>query len=153
MDISNVEKRQVYSVLKTKLKIAIQQEFYLEALLLEYAIIEDRLSSVLRATNLSYIRSDGEEISIQKKIDKIRNASISKRFPVYRRVPDGLMTETEEWKEARNALVHKSCSRLFINEEVKQCALHGEKIVRKITNMARNIKRAREKMDERIGCN
>ncbi len=44
MPITNEEKHQVYSLLKTKLKIALQQEFYLEALLLEYAIIEDRLS-------------------------------------------------------------------------------------------------------------
>jgi len=149
MAFSNEEKRQVYSVLKTKLKIAIQQEFYLEALLLEYAIIEDRLSSVLRSANLSYIQSDGKEISIQKKINKIKNAELSKRFPIYRRVPSDLMLTTEQWKEIRNNLVHKSCSRMYDNAEVKQCALDGEDIVRRVSNMAKNIKRAREKAEEK----
>ena len=52
--ISNEEKRQVYAILKTKLKIAMDQEFYLEALLLEYSIVEDRLLSILKHLGLKY---------------------------------------------------------------------------------------------------
>ncbi len=145
MVISNEEKRQVYSVLKTKLKIALQQSFYLEALLLEYSIIEDRLSSLLRSANLTYLQSNGNEISIQKKIKKIRDANISKRFPIYNRVSMALISEIEAWKEKRNNLVHKSCTRIYDSEEVKECALEGNDLVRKISNTARNVKRAKEK--------
>ena len=145
--ITNEEKRQVYATLKTKLKIAIQQEFYLEALLLEYSIMEDRLSSILRHSGISYLRGDGEEISIQKKLDKVSNAIRSKRLPIYKKVNQDLIDEIMAWKEIRNALVHKSCQRLYNNEEVRACALDGNELVRKITNSARALKRAAEKMD------
>lgn len=145
--ITNEEKRQVYATLKTKLKVAIQQEFYLEALLLEYNIMEDRLSSILRHSDLSYMRNDGEEISIQKKLDKVSNAIRSKRIPIYKKVNQALVDEILVWKEVRNALVHKSCRRLYNNEEVKACALNGNELVRKLTNAAAAVKRAAEKME------
>ncbi len=145
MTLTNDEKHQVYSVLKAKLKIALQQGFYLEALLLEYAIIEDRLSSVLRSANLSYLQSDGKETFIKQKIKKIRNAEISKRFPIYSRIPSELLSALEEWIAIRNELVHKSCSRLYNNEEVKKCAFEGEELVRRVSNVARNIKNTKEK--------
>lgn len=37
--ITNEAKRQVYAILKAKLKVALRQEFYLEALLLECSIL------------------------------------------------------------------------------------------------------------------
>ena len=64
--ITNEEKRIVYAVLKAKLKVALQQEFYLEALLLEYNIMEDRLTSILKHSGISYLQSNGKEIGIQK---------------------------------------------------------------------------------------
>jgi hypothetical protein len=45
--IANEEKRQVYAELKSKLKLALSKEFYFEAVMLEYAIIEDSTASVL----------------------------------------------------------------------------------------------------------
>lgn len=148
MPITNEEKRQVYSILKTKLKIAVQQEFHLEALLLEYAIIEDRLSSILRSADIVYLRNDGTEISIQKKLDKIRNANVSKQFPIYKKVPMELISEIEEWKNVRNDLVHKSCTRIYNSEEVNQCARAGNDLVRRISNTARSVKRACEKVGQ-----
>ena len=91
VNLSNKEKQQVYATLKAKLKVAIHQEFYLEALLLEYSIMEDRLSSLLRHGGISYLRSDGEEIFINKKLDKVSNAIRSKRFPIYKKVDQELI--------------------------------------------------------------
>ena len=138
--ITNEEKRQVYATLKTKLKIALQQEFYLEALLLEYAIMEDRLTSILRHSGISYLQSNGEEIGIKKKLDKISNAIRSKRLPIYRKVQQDLIDEIMEWKGTRNDLVHKSCQRIFNSVEVKECAIAGNDLVRRLTNAARTVK-------------
>lgn len=145
MTITNEEKRQVYSVLKTKLKIALQQEFFLEALLLEYAIVEDRLSSILRSSSLVYMQNDGTEIFIKKKIKKIRDAYKSKRFPIYKKVQMELMDEIEDWLSVRNDLVHKSCTRVYNSKEVAGCAAVGNDLVRRISNTARNLKRTAEK--------
>lgn len=143
--ITNEEKRKVYSVLKTKLKIALQQEFYLEALLLEYAIMEDRLTSILRHSGISYLQSNGEEIGIKKKLDKISNAIRSKRPPIYKKVQQDLIDEIMEWKGTRNDLVHKSCQRMFNSVEVKECAIAGNDLVRRLTNVARVVKNVAEK--------
>ena len=143
--ITNEEKRQVYAILKTKLKIAMQQGFYLEALLLEYAIMEDRLTSILRHSGITYLQSNGEEIGIKKKLDKISNAIRSKRLPIYRKVQQDLIDEIMEWKGTRNDLVHKSCQRIFNSVEVKECAKAGNDLVRRLTNAARAVKNVAEK--------
>ena len=106
-----------------------------------YATPEDRLASILKHSGLQYLQSNGEEISIQRKINKIGNGIVSKRTPIYRRVSQVLIEETMRWKETRNDLVHKSCSRLYENNEVKNCALEGNRIVCKWTNAAAAIKR------------
>ena len=58
-----------------------------------------------------------------------------------------LIDEIMEWKEVRNALVHRSCQRLYNSDEVKDCALIGNELVRRVTNSASVIKRASKKID------
>ena len=143
--ITNEEKRQVYATLKAKLKVAIQQEFYLEALLLEYSIVEDRLTSLLKHSSIRYTQSDGRDISMHKKLSKVSNAIKDKRLPIYGKVTQKLIDETMIWKGVRNDLVHKSCQRIYSSEEVKQCALTGDDLVRRLSNAARSVKRAVER--------
>ncbi len=140
--ISNEEKRQVYAILKTKLKIAMDQGFYLEALLLEYSIIEDRLLSILKHLGLKYTDSDGRELQIGKKIKKIRGQIVNKNPKVFRKIDIDLIDQIIEWKIIRNDLVHNSCHRLFNNDEVVRCAEKGEEIVKQLINSATRIKRA-----------
>ena len=143
--ISNDEKRQVYAILKTKLKIAMDQQFYLEALLLEYSIIEDRLLSILKHLGLKYTESNGRELQIGRKISKIRG-QIENRNPLLKgRLDLNRLEQIVEWKKTRNDLVHNSCHRLFDNEEVTLCAEQGNEIVRWLSNSAKSIKRASEK--------
>lgn len=144
--ISNDEKRQVYAILKTKLKIAMEQQFYLEALLLEYSIIEDRLLSILKHLGLKYTESDGRELSIGRKISKIQG-QLKNRNPLLKgRLNDEMINQIIEWKRIRNNLVHNSCHRLFNNDEVTCCADEGMEIVRQLSNSAKSIKRASEKL-------
>lgn len=143
--ISNEEKRQVYAILKTKLKIAMDQEFYLEALLLEYSIVEDRLLSILKHLGLKYTESDGKELMIGKKIKKIRSQIENKNSLLIGKTDSALLDRIFAWKKTRNDLVHNSCHRLFDNEEVTQCADEGEEIVRLLSNSAARIKRAADR--------
>lgn len=144
--ITNEQKRQVYATLKVKLKVALQQEFYLEALLLEYSILEDRLTSMLKHSDIRYTESNGREFGIQKKLNKVQNAIISKRIPIHGKVKPALVEEILAWKETRNNLVHKSCQRLYNSDEVKKCALDGNELVRRVTNAASSIKHAAERL-------
>ena len=140
--ISNEEKRQVYAILKTKLKIAMDQEFYLEALLLEYSIVEDRLLSILKHLGLKYTESDGRELQIGRKVKKVRGQIENKNPLIIGKVDVDLIDRIITWKNTRNELVHNSCHRLFNNEEVTKCAEEGAEIVRLLSNSATRIKRA-----------
>ncbi len=142
--ISNEEKRQVYAILKAKLKVAIEQEFYLEALLIEYAIAEDRLNSILHHMNIRYIDSKGEEISISRKIGKVRNL-IENQPLVAKRLSTEQLDSLIQWKDIRNSLVHHSCQRLYKSEEVQECAIVGAEVIRMLSNSSQKIKRAVEK--------
>lgn len=142
--ISNEEKRQVYAILKAKLKVAIEQEFYLEALLIEYAIAEDRLNSILQHMNIRYIDNKGEEISIGRKIGKVRTL-IENQPLVAKRLSTEQLDFLMQWKDVRNSLVHRSCQRLYKNEEVRECAIAGAEVIRVLSNSSQNIKRAVEK--------
>lgn len=144
-NISNDEKRQVYAILKTKLKIAMEQEFYLEALLLEYTIIEDRLLSILKHLGLKYTESNGNELQIGRKISKIQGQIENKNPLLKGKINHDLMEQIIIWKKTRNDLVHNSCHRLFDNDEVIRCAEKGNELVRLLSNSAKSIKRISER--------
>lgn len=61
---NNEEKRKTYQALKGKLSRALKQEFYLEAMLIDYALMEDRLRSYLYYMG---IFSDRGQIRANKK--------------------------------------------------------------------------------------
>ena len=130
--ITNEEKRQVYATLQSKLKTAIHQEFYLEAVLLEGAIIEDRITSLLKHRNSNYlIKNPNPQISRQ--LTKVKNI-LPGEMDLQKRVPLTLVEEIIAWRDVRNALVHRSCQRIYQSDEVKSCALEGKELVRKLCN-------------------
>ena len=50
--IDNMQKYENYKEQMRRLKKALKEQFYLEAISIEYAIIEDRIESVLRHTGV-----------------------------------------------------------------------------------------------------
>lgn len=143
--ISAEEKRRVYATLKTKLKIALHQEFFFEALLLEYSILEDRLFSILGHAGIRNTNSKGEPLGFQAKLNKIDNAIRSKQKPIYGKVKPEIVQAVFDWKETRNTLVHRSCQRIYNGIEVEQCAKAGNELVNLVTNAAQSIKNATKK--------
>ncbi len=60
------EKEQAYKVNYARYNKAIKEEFYLEALVIGYAIIEDRLVSFLHHCGI--ISRDNEKLSVNRKL-------------------------------------------------------------------------------------
>lgn len=145
MSITNNEKKELYAILKTKLKIAMQQGFFLEALMLEYAIVEDRLTSVLISSDIPVIKKNGKNKGIQEKLDDIKKAMIKEQFPIKNRITPEKIAAITAWKNERNTMVHERCSHIYNSEEVQSLAIRGEEIVKQATNFARNVKRAKQK--------
>ena len=67
--INNMDKYNNYKTQMGRLKRAISSQFYLEALFIEYAIIEDRAEAILLYENNSIKEKEGHPVSINRKLN------------------------------------------------------------------------------------
>ena len=144
--IKNLAKQERYKQLKTKLKKAIQSEFWLEACMIEYAIIEDRTSSILCYSNVCK-----DPYSSNKKLSNKLNSielQIGKQHPIIsNKVNVDTLEEIKTWKEERNDLVHRSCT-LYNEEKAKEIAILGKKLCDLISNDSQKVSRMAAKIRE-----
>ena len=76
--ISGSEKHDVYVQLKTRLKKALASGFWLEACMIEYAIIEDRTASILLHAGVT---DKGWEKRLSNKLNSIEH-QMGKNHPI-----------------------------------------------------------------------
>jgi len=129
-----------------RLNKAINNNFYLEAMFIAYAIMEDRLESIL-----SY---EGNEInsknfvSINKKLQKVKRIAERKNSLPARYFSDSLIDEILEWKEKRNKLMHALMKQALTTEELCTTALQGKILARKLANKATSYRRVVERKNK-----
>ena len=139
--IDNTQKADTYRMLKVRLKKALASAFWFEALMIEYAIIEDRTSSILE-----YGKVCKDPYSANKLLtNKLRSIKlqIEKGHPVLsRKVDSQLIDDILTWKEERNTLVHRSCNSVYSEELAKEIAESGNDLVRRLDNDSRKVRNA-----------
>lgn len=145
--MNGYEKQEVYAKLKGKLKRALALEFWFEACMIEYAIIEDRTSSILQHSG-SCKDAYREDKLLANKLNSIEHQIGKKNALIIGKVDPKTITELKNWKERRNNLVHRSCNRPYDNEEIKQVALDGKMLVDQLSNQSQKISRASKRMEE-----
>lgn len=135
----NIEKQARYTILKEKLKKALNNGFWLEACMIEYAIIEDRTSSILHYAGICK-NSYSSDKKLSNKLSSIEN-QIGKKHPIIsKKVEVNTIARIRKWKDDRNDLVHKSC--LMYDEELaKEIAQEGSMLVKKISNESAKVTR------------
>lgn len=130
-----------------RLDKALNNKFYLEAMFIAYAIMEDRTESIL-----SY---EGNEInsnsfvSINRKLKKIKQIAERKNSLPARCFSDSLIDEILEWKDERNRLMHALMKQSLTTEELEMVALKGKDLARKLANKATSYRRAVERRNTR----
>lgn len=146
------DKRSHYEALITKMAKANQDEYYLEACWLAYAIMEDRLLSALRNSggenyrNGKPIRGIGkksQEINYRKKKDDLLKAYFS----------DHLMDRVYDWKESRNDLAHAMADGSKTMSEIYKAAYllceKSDRLVKDLGSAAMRLKKHRDKVTPR----
>lgn len=107
--VDNQQKDENYRVQMGRLKAALRGHFYLEAIFIEYAIMEDRLEAILRHADKWHPKQD-EFISIDKKAKSVAKLAEEKKNPAHRYFPpeqtDGILA----WKGKRNISRNFHCS-------------------------------------------
>ena len=142
----NYDKQERYILLKERLKKALANEFWLEASMIEYAIIEDRTSSIL-----FYAEVCKDPYGANKKLgNKLSSIEyqIGKTHPIIsKKVNRDTIEQIRNWKEKRNDLVHRSCS-MYNEALAKELALEGSSLVKSISNDSAKVTRLAKKIRE-----
>ena len=77
--VPNKQKQENYAHMKAGLKRALQAEFYYEAIFIEYAIVEDRCTSILKHAGIDYCKKTKdpakprEEKSLYNKLNILKD--------------------------------------------------------------------------------
>ena len=140
---NNMQKYDNYREQFNRLKKALKNEFYLEALFIEYAIIEDRAESILRYEGNEIHSKDF--VSLDRKLKKITKIAEQKKSLPNRYFSDDLIATVTNWKEERNKLIHALMKQKLTTQELSDFAHSGYKLTRELTDRARNYKRAVER--------
>lgn len=139
----NMQKHFNYKEQFKRLKKAIYNKFFLEAIFIEYAIIEDRAESILRYEN-NEIKSDSF-VSIDRKLKRISKLSENKISLPHRYFSDALISEIIVWKEKRNQMIHALMKQHLTTQALEELALSGEHLAKEICKRSTNYKRSVER--------
>ena len=144
----NMQKYENYKEQFKRLKKAFEYKFYMEAIFIEYAIIEDRAESILRYEgNEIKSKNEKEFITITRKLNKISAIARENNSLPFRYFSDDIVKDILDWIKRRNSLIHALLKKELTTEEVEAFAREGEALARTLCNKARNYKRAIERRE------
>ncbi len=139
--IENQQKYYNYKVQSQRLKKALSNRFYLEAIFIEYAIMEDRTASILRYEGNSLKPKDNGVVTLNQKVNKIKKIAENKKGIPRRYFTNELMDEILEWKNRRNSLIHALVKQSLSTEELKAFAEEGNELAKTLSSKSQNYKR------------
>ncbi len=130
----------------TRLKSALNNGFNLEAMFIEYAIMEDRTESILRHADKweAYLKKRGRnDPTLNSKIVYIQKLMESNRKDLLRRYfSDDLLDCILAWKEDRNRLIHALLKQQLEHNEIRTLAEQGKQLVDDLRKRVGNYNRA-----------
>ena len=148
----NMKKYENYRTLFPRLGRAVEEEFYLEAIFIAYAIVEDRTEAVLRHLGKweAYAEKCAAEDkcpTISGKISRIRKEAKKVSSPAHDHFSDDLLSRFMVWKDVRNKKIHELMTQPFSTEELQALAETGKELARTFSNRTEAVKRAIKKAE------
>ena len=146
---NNNQKYVNYKEQMGRLKKAMNYGFYLEAIFIEYAIIEDRLESILRHSGRWSAKFDEDPPTINKKLNIVDELARRKKSFPQKYFNQELISEIRDWKEYRNKIIHALLKQDLNTEQLLAIAQKGELLAKTLSNKVTSYKRALEKSAEK----
>lgn len=144
----NMQKYENYKEQFKRLKKALENGFNLEAIFIEYALIEDRTESVLKHSDKwdAYLKSrKGREPNIDSKIKYIQKMAENKKDLSHKYFSDDVLSEILVWKDERNRLIHALLKQQLAHNEISNLAIKGNELVKELKAKSSNYNRAIER--------
>lgn len=145
MPVDNEQKHINYTEQMGRLKKALKYEFYIEAIAIEYAVMEDRLESILRHEGVFNPEKHG---SLARKLSRVRELRRRNKSLENKYLSEEFLDSIDAWKEKRNVFIHALLMQKLNTEDIKSVADQGNDIVKKLTTVATSIRRKLEKINE-----
>ena len=137
--MNNIEKKEKYANLMSKLKKETDNEYYYEAIFIEYAILEDRTESLLKHAGKKYQENNGNPFKISKKLNKLKSEKEFQTSYIRKHITEELIEKIYEWKIERDKLMHNIINLQYANDDVKMLALNGECLVKKFNSKSQLV--------------
>ena len=134
-----------------RLNSALNNGFCLEAMFIEYAIMEDRTESILRHADKweAYLRSrKGREPTIDSKIRYIQKLAEEKKSLPNKYLSSDLLDRLLTWKEDRNRLIHALLKQQLEHNEIRTLAEQGKLLVDELRKRTGNYNRLIDRRKE-----
>ena len=148
----NMQKYRNYQNQFSRLDKALKAEFYLEAIFIAYAIIEDRTESILRHTGKweAYEKSRrGRNATLDSKITYIQKMAEEKKSLCNKYLADGTLQRIREWKEERNRMIHALLKQKLADDELAALAQTGSDLAKNLRTKTGNLNRAIQRAAEK----
>lgn len=128
-----------------RLNSALAHGFNLEAMFIEYAIMEDRTESILRHADKwdAYMKKqNGRDPTINSKAKYIQKLADFNNDLLHKYFSDDLLDRVLTWKDERNRLIHALLKQEFEHNEVSALSNRGKQLVDELRKRAGNYNRA-----------
>lgn len=148
----NMQKYENYKEQFKRLNRALANGFNLEAVFIEYAIMEDRTESILRHAGKyeAYLKKRGRyPVTIESKVKYIVKLSENKSSLLHCYFSNSLLSDILAWKDERNRLIHALLKQVLTTEELIELAQTGERLTKELRTRTNNYKRAAERQSKR----
>lgn len=146
--VGNMQKYENYKEQFKRLKRALTSGFNLEAVFIEYAIMEDRTESILCHGELwdVYRKSrKGREPNLDSKVKYIQKRAENRESILHKYFSDELLEQILVWKEDRNRLIHALLKQQLAHNEVRRLAEQGNELAKTLRSRARSYNRVADR--------
>ena len=143
--MDNTEKYETYKALLTNLKKALKAGFYYQAIFIEYAIFEDRFSSLLKYANISDKKKNGYDVDLKEKIRKVSSRKEFSTEFVRKRLSLELLNQIDDWRDKRNKKVHKLASIPYDEDEIRELAETGNQLLKVFMSKSKSVNNQHKK--------
>lgn len=140
----NMLKYENYKEQMERLKKAMTNRFYLEAIFIEYAILEDRLESALRHSGKWQPKPD-QHTSIDRKVKLLMAQATEKKSLAQKFFQLEMMQAVLDWKNRRNPLMHSLMKQQLHTGDLSGLAEEGLALVKQVGNKVKLFNRAVER--------
>lgn len=142
-EADNMQKYLNYKIQMGRLNKAIKSEFYLEAIFIEYAVLEDRVESILRHGGTF---RPNRHNTLNSKLNRLEEMQRNKKGPLRKYLSDEFIAEIRLWRDKRNQLMHAMMKRTVTKDEIAATVDEGREIIKRLNSKVSSYSRAVEKL-------